>query len=65
MKAGPYIRGQIQSDLFWAMKCEEEAQKLRKRADELIEQAARHRAGAERWAAGTDVSLPPTESKAL
>lgn len=54
MRAGPYIKSQIESCRRAASLYRADAASLRHRADELDRFAAEHDQMAERWASGTD-----------
>lgn len=55
MRAGAYIRGQHDSEIYAARLLEDEAGKLEIRARDLRMAADAHRAAAARWASGTEL----------
>lgn len=60
MRAGDYIRSQIESCQDAARHYRAEADVLRHRAHELYCLATKEDRAAQRWAAGTDVKLSPS-----
>lgn len=63
MKAGPYIRGQVDSELELATYLERTAAELQAKAAKHREQAREALKRARSWAEGTDIQLPvPTVS---